>query len=152
MRFDMGDLDRFTITTLQLAIAFILGGKALFTAVSGKTDDHITFKVRQYKKNPVLFLVFSRASLPDKKGGFKYLGTIHSNKPDKYFSSTRASQNIPLHFNAFKWMWSIMMIHGRIPNNVKLLHHGVCGRCGKKLTDPKSIELGFGPCCRKLCI
>jgi hypothetical protein len=134
---------------LQLAIAFILGGKALFTAVSGKTDNHITFSVRRYRKNPSLFLVFSRADLPDKRGGFKYLGTIHTGAHDKYFSATRKSESIPLHFKTFKWMWSTMMTHGRIPTNVKLLHHGTCGRCGKKLTDPKSIQSGFGPCCRK---
>ena len=33
---------------------------------------------------------------------------------------------------------------------MKLYHEGVCCLCGKKLTDPKSIERGIGPQCLKM--
>lgn len=32
---------------------------------------------------------------------------------------------------------------------MKIYHEGICARCGRKLTDPKSIERGFGSKCRK---
>lgn len=32
---------------------------------------------------------------------------------------------------------------------MKIYHEGICSRCGRKLIDPKSIERGFGPKCRK---
>jgi len=34
-----------------------------------------------------------------------------------------------------------------IPSSPKVEH--TCSRCGKRITDPKSIELGMGPTCRR---
>ena len=36
-----------------------------------------------------------------------------------------------------------------INTKVTLQHIGKCCKCGRKLTDPKSIELGIGPECAK---
>lgn len=32
---------------------------------------------------------------------------------------------------------------------MKIYHQGVCARCGRQLTDEKSIKIGFGPKCKK---
>lgn len=37
-----------------------------------------------------------------------------------------------------------------IPHHLEVRHAGQCGRCGKTLTTPKSIETGLGPVCFKL--
>ena len=34
-----------------------------------------------------------------------------------------------------------------LPAKVKFLHQGKCGRCGRALTVPSSIESGLGPTC-----
>jgi len=36
-----------------------------------------------------------------------------------------------------------------LPEFVEFWHEGVCGKCGRKLTVPESIESGFGPECIK---
>lgn len=33
---------------------------------------------------------------------------------------------------------------------VEIWHEGKCGRCGRQLTVPESIESGFGPECVKM--
>lgn len=35
-----------------------------------------------------------------------------------------------------------------LPNFVHVYHHGKCSRCGRKLTDAKSLRCGMGPKCR----
>lgn len=37
----------------------------------------------------------------------------------------------------------------KLPAQAELFHLGCCVRCGKTLTDAKSIEAGLGPHCRK---
>ena len=33
--------------------------------------------------------------------------------------------------------------------SIEIFHDGRCGRCGRQLTDPTSVETGLGPYCRK---
>jgi hypothetical protein len=34
-----------------------------------------------------------------------------------------------------------------MPDGVVIWHEGRCGRCGRRLTVPESIESGYGPEC-----
>jgi hypothetical protein len=36
-----------------------------------------------------------------------------------------------------------------LPDRIHILHVGTCGHCGRKLSDPTSLETGIGPECRK---
>jgi hypothetical protein len=38
---------------------------------------------------------------------------------------------------------------GTLSPLIEIWHQGRCGKCGKVLTVPKSIESGFGPECSK---
>lgn len=46
----------------------------------------------------------------------------------------------------FEWVLS-KLISGTLPANVEIWHEGTCCKCGRKLTDPDSIERGLGPEC-----
>lgn len=35
-----------------------------------------------------------------------------------------------------------------LPEKVHILHTGLCGACGRTLTDPESIRIGLGPICK----
>ena len=37
-----------------------------------------------------------------------------------------------------------------LPKTVEVWHEGICGRCGRKLTVPESVERGLGPECAGL--
>ena len=41
------------------------------------------------------------------------------------------------------------LVAGTLPEFVEVWHEGCCGKCGKRLTVPSSIENGLGPECIK---
>ena len=48
---------------------------------------------------------------------------------------------------AFPWLWMMLTENHPLPKECEIWHEGCCMRCGKRLTVPASIELGFGPDC-----
>ena len=42
---------------------------------------------------------------------------------------------------------STQINQGRMPLTLTVFHDGKCGRCGRKLTVPESIQSGLGPVC-----
>ena len=50
---------------------------------------------------------------------------------------------------AFEWLWRMLKSAKPLPPTFEFWHEGRCGKCGKKLTTPESIERGLGPECAK---
>lgn len=120
---------------------FILSGKAVFTLYSQKSSKHITFKVKA--KGAFMHWVSYLTS----NGVYEYLGTI----TDQGFTSTRATRpqlTYGYRFKAFDWFWK-HMVAGQMPKDATVHHEGMCGACGRPLTDPVSIKTGYGPDCRE---
>lgn len=42
-----------------------------------------------------------------------------------------------------------MAFTSNLHTSMKLYHEGICSVCGRPLTNPKSIEVGIGPRCRR---
>jgi hypothetical protein len=88
--------------------------------------------------------------LKDKKN-WLYMGLLNEKKE---FFTTRGSKvgRNSVSFRSFQWLlkaateWELG--RDQYPN-VEVYHEGYCGRCGRTLTDPQSIERGFGPECAK---
>ena len=53
---------------------------------------------------------------------------------------TKNSQGV----KAFGWLLKHI---NDLPENIKIWHNGYCGKCGRMLTVPDSIDSGFGPVC-----
>lgn len=121
---------------------FIKAGKAIFTIKSIKTGKHLTFKVKKHQEKDIWFV--SVLSGPDNESNYSYMGTIFGND----FRLTRNSKigKDTVSFKAFNWMWNILK-KNETPKDMEFYHEGFCGRCGRKLTVPESIESGFGPEC-----
>ena len=50
--------------------------------------------------------------------------------------------------SAKAWRWFDANLQaGRVPEQLEVWHEGRCGRCGRALTVPESIERGIGPEC-----
>ena len=47
----------------------------------------------------------------------------------------------------FRWIVSRLARGEDISGKVTIRHEGRCGRCGRKLTTPASIDTGIGPVC-----
>ena len=140
------------MNNLKSPITFITAGKAIFTVRNEKTGNRFTFKVRQAPVDKAQATMFGVNGKPvwfvsvlngtDNNSNYAYIGTI---KGDTFVHTFKAkvSPEAPS-FKAFKWLWEHIKA---LPENVHIYHEGRCGRCGRKLTVPESIESGFGPEC-----
>ena len=127
---------------------FVLAGRAVFT-VSNAVGDRYTFKVthKDGAKGSVWFV--SLLTGPDNETDYTYMGILDAwsaevvlTKASRY---TRSSKAVKVLQWACKMVWS----ERSLPAGYKIQHEGCCGRCGRALTVPESIESGFGPECVK---
>ena len=129
--------------TLSDPKRFILSGKALFTVSNTETGNRFTYKVRGCKDNPDLLFV-SVLNGPDNWSNYMYLGII-SNGSFRLTKKSKAPNGQST--KAFAWLWNRLTQSAPLPEQLDIHHEGRCGRCGRRLTVPQSIELGFGPEC-----
>lgn len=140
---------------------FMLAGKAEFTfelhpeyAKEKNLEKHYTFTVAKHtttEDNPKdLFFVRLR-HLDHKKG--VYFGMLNTEEGKIYMTkaSTLAQDSLLVRLvnRAFQKLWE-NDTSGMNSAGFHIHHAGKCGRCGRKLTTPKSIETGLGPECEKM--
>lgn len=123
---------------------FIFGGNSYFTMTSKKTGTHFTFHITT-TQFPNLWYV----NLVDNHSS-EYIGYIK--KVDgvyRWFKGRSGKYELD-NKKVFGLMWVIRhMKDVDIDTKVTIQHVGRCCKCGRKLTTPKSIELGMGPECAK---
>lgn len=129
-------------------LSFILAGNCMFTAQNETTGNRFTYRVRKPEtqrdpSNPVHFVEVLEG--PNNTIDYQWVGMlfkgceyVHSNK--SRFGRDCQSEKV------FVWLIA-RLLSGSLPDTVKLYHHGRCGRCGRILTVPSSIQLGLGPEC-----
>jgi hypothetical protein len=125
---------------------FILAGNALFTIENTATGNRFTFKVRRPDDDKPHFV--SVLTGPDNENSYSFLGTIFDGGRYRHGRRSRISEEAPS-AKAFNWLFRQLTAHRELPPQVRVCHCGKCGRCGKTLTVPESIESGFGPDCIK---
>ena len=120
---------------------FILGGMATFTIQNSFTGNRYTYKCRIADGGEVYFV--SMLDGPDNHNDYHYIGII--SEDSRQFRTTAKTYNKnSVGVRGFDWVWRH---RGNLPANVEVFHEGQCGRCGRKLTVPESIENGFGAVC-----
>lgn len=129
--------------------AYLLAGHAVLTFHNPATGGRFTFKVQKAVPReghpedlgaPVWFVKVLVG--PENTRDYRYLGIIHGT----HFRTTlraKISVDAPS-FKAFDWLWRRI---DALPEGVEVWHEGRCGRCGRVLTVPESIERGIGPEC-----
>jgi len=138
---------------------FILAGKATFTlelpesyAVENSLKPHYTFKVR-FKEGQNGFSDTYFVSLltgPDNYSNYRFLGIL---SPESGSVRTTGKSCLNGEHLAVKLLnRSLNLIWENNAERIlqagfKVHHEGKCGRCGRKLTVPESIETGIGPEC-----
>lgn len=141
---------------------FMLAGKAEFTfelnsayAKEKQLNEHYTFKVVKHTtKDEVpkdLYFVRLRVSKEEKKG--QYFGMLNPEEGKIYMTKASVYAQdallVRLVNRAFQRLWE-KNLDGMDNAGFHFHHIGKCGRCGRKLTTPKSIETGLGPECEKM--
>lgn len=133
------------------ALNFMMAGKSTVTLKSGKTDNHFTYKISQAKgdNTDMYFVKVLMGSDNSWNGDWTYIGYIVPDTAGGFFiqSGRKGISNSPA-FIAMHWTLNKLSTTGAIPEIVEIWHEGKCGKCGRKLTDPVSIETGLGPICR----
>ena len=131
------------ITDATDALAFAFGGNARFTLVLKKTGDRKTFRIAKAKDSDDMFFA-SLLTGPDNTADYTYLGFIK--KPRNALISGRKGNPAHPAFIALDWALANLDA-GYMPEQLDFWHEGRCACCGRALTDPASIEAGFGPEC-----
>lgn len=143
----------------EFAKRFLLAGNSTFTVRSKRTMKRFTFRLKQADSIPGRESdrpwFASLLTGPDNSNDFKYFGFIKfqndygggaynyvHGRPGKSCAARSAESVQAFVFTVFN-----ILNRNRIPTEVEFWHEGRCGRCGRKLTDPESIERGFGPEC-----
>ena len=108
---------------------FALAGAAIFTLKSLKTGAHYTYSI---KKGKVRY--FASVRHGDNWIG---IGSFRIDCPDlKTYPHDSPS------LKGLKWFFN-----NPDSDQVEFYHMGKCAACGRALTNPESIETGFGPVC-----
>lgn len=125
---------------------FALAGNARFTIVSKKTGTRFTFRVRKPSEERPWFVSVLTGS--DNEFDYTFLGTIFPNGAYQHSRKSKIPAMAPSAMG-FDWFWKHLSADAfdLLPDRVDVHHEGRCGRCGRALTVPESIESGFGPEC-----
>lgn len=138
----------------MLTYEFCLAGDAIFT-VQEPNGVHHTYRISKVEANdrwPESYFV-KFLSGPDNTSDYTYLGKL-----DKFL----AQVNTTAKSTSLKDCWKLKVLNrvlARLAGNDyqaiekagwKVHHEGRCGRCGRTLTVPSSIESGVGPECAKI--
>lgn len=134
-------------------VAFMLAGNAYVTFQSRRTDTRFTYRIElappragagAWDKPPHFVSVLTG---PDNDRSYQYLGCIYGRKVYAHGKKSRISPDAPSAV-AFAWVWKRLSA-GQIHPELGVWHEGRCGRCGRRLTTPESIETGLGPVCAR---
>jgi len=116
---------------------FVIAGRATFTLENARTGERFTYKVskaRNVERWSVKVLTG-----PDNNQDYKYIGSIYEKKFRPRIQSMSALW--------FERLIKVLYSDESLAQNMKMYHMGKCGRCGRNLTVPASIEAGYGPEC-----
>lgn len=161
------NLLRGQLTTPEAFTQFLRAGHAFFTIRSRTTGTRFTYRAvrpdekehveRQaqygstaaHRDRPIWISVLTG---PENSKDYSFLGTLwpEQNGEYRYAHSPKARILIGAE-SVTAVMWLAKMLSSPTPERIfeqaELWHEGRCGRCGRKLTVPESIETGFGPEC-----
>jgi len=133
---------------------FMLAGNALLTIENEQTGSRYTYRIKGRKTGNGKILYFVNVlSGSNNETDYRYVGTIFFEKGAaegefRLTSKSRVSAQCKS-FKAFYWLFNMLQQGNALPEHINFYHAGSCGKCGRTLTVPESIETGLGPHCRQ---
>lgn len=126
---------------------FLTAGHAIFT-ISNNKGDHYTYKVsapaKQDPTRPIWFV--SLLTGPDNQHDYSYLGLLHADGVVTVTAKSKFTPGSRSHA-VVKWGVAQVWTGAELPAGYAIQHEGKCGKCGRPLTCPESINSGIGPIC-----
>lgn len=151
-------MPRAQITDPRYALEYVLAGRGRFTIVSVQTGTRFTYKIESPRApddrsgdppkygRPSLPPLFVKVLMHGSEE-YGFIGFIRG-REFKHSTKAKVGQDAPS-FRSFNWLFQ-MLIRERLPSEkIEFWHEGKCGKCGRVLTVPESIERGLGPICAR---
>ena len=137
--------------TNMLTKDFVLAGNAIFTVANAKGERY-TFKVVHKESTgrfPEAWMAFLLTG-PDNTKNYTYMGMVNPNTGAVFHTKASAKFANSLPLKVANWSLNSIVWGGKtLPAGYTAEHAGRCGRCGRMLTVPESIQSGIGPECAK---
>ena len=136
---------------------FLTAGDAVFTVKNHASGNHYTYRIAPPKtqkdpNNPIYFV--SALVGPDNTSDYAYMGLLIVQKDWENWKVVKTAKSSwgpeTTIFKALVWAIKVVVEQQTIPDVYSIKHSGHCGRCGRLLTEPESIDCGIGPICRTL--
>lgn len=129
---------------------FVLAGEAVFTVENGK-GEHYTYRIESSEaKDTRPPLYFARVMVGrDNEGTYSYIGVVDTKTGSIRFTKASKHSDISKEYLVLAWALKQVWDQRTLPEGYAIRHSGNCGRCGRKLTNPESLNTGIGPECAK---
>lgn len=132
------------------ALTYVLGGFGKITIRSKATGTRFTYRFAMPeedgsgRKRPIFVKLLTSG---DNVAGYSYIGCLWSTR----FVHGKKSRIGPDAKGVVAFDWVMRQLEAGLLNGelLEIWHEGVCGKCGRTLTVPESIERGMGPVCAK---
>lgn len=148
------------LSTRQAVVDYITAGRATVTVRSTATGARLTFKFKGAKselndqgpnnRHARTFWV-SVLRGPDNTSDYMFLGGIKEDGNGCWHVVGRSRSKVTddaVSVKALHWMAAALSRpDDKFVAQAQWWHEGRCGRCGRKLTVPESINTGLGPEC-----
>jgi len=142
------------LTSPEAVRNYLLAGHATFTVQARESGKRFTFKfdrpeAEPGRDRPVWVKVMDGSN---NETDFAFLGTLwpRTNGWEYKRSPKSRVSDQALSAKAAKWLLGCLTVsEAALLTQAEVWHEGHCGRCGRKLTVPESIETGLGPECAK---
>jgi len=134
--------------TAQDAATYAMAGNATLTLSSRKTGAHYTVKVvapKDAKMGDTVRFVRLLTG-PENTIDYTYVGMLRDGD-FRLTAKSKLSADAPA-VRAISY-FAKHVLHGNLPEQLEVRHEGSCGRCGRVLTVPESVDRGIGPECAK---
>jgi hypothetical protein len=138
-------------TTAAEAKTYALSGEIgspKLTLESKKTGKWYTYSVSRARDRatgePKDFWFVGLLSGPDNTADYQYLGMLDGSGFRLTKASKLTADSAPV--RGFNYFWK-HITQDQLPTDMTVRHEGSCGRCGRTLTTPRSLQLGIGPEC-----
>ncbi len=130
---------------------FALAGNATLTLRSAVTGARFTYKLRLaplHENKPEAGRTWFVKLLcgSDNTSDYRYIGFVRDGKFIHGAGKSYAGADAPS-IIAFGWFVRTVVFGQAVSEKLEVWHEGSCGRCGRRLTVPESIESGMGPEC-----
>jgi hypothetical protein len=141
------------IRAAPLLALHLQAGRSILTVRSRKTGARFTFRFSRPAEEPgrARPIWVSVLTGPDNDSHYEFLGTMWPTPGRSwgYRHSTKSRiADLAPSVKAANWIFRWLALDSKVLlEEAEWWHEGRCGRCGRTLTVPESIETGFGPDC-----